>query len=129
MNYMKEIARMLGVELGERFKVSGIEETVYLDKDGLKADGKEWGIFNNVLMCLVTGKNEIIKLPWKTKNGERYYYVDTDGIFSYENFDSYIPHDLAMYKLGKIYRTKEEAKAHAEEDKAFWQSIQEEIKQ
>lgn len=129
MNHMKEIAHMLGVELGERFKVSGSEETVYLDKDGLKVDGKEWGIFNNVLMCLVTGENEIIKLPWKPKNGDKIWYSSLSFGVIDMIFDSYSDRDLLLYKLGKIYRTEKEAEAHKEEDKAFWDEIIKELEE
>ena len=129
MNYMKKVAKMLGVELGERFKVSGIEETVYLDKDGLKADGKEWGIFNNVLMCLVTGENEIIKLPRKPKNGETIWFTTTDGAVVNDCFHSRFARDLSLYKLGKLYCTEAEAEAHREEDKAFWDEVRKELEE
>ena len=127
MTYMKEVAHMLGVELGERFKVSGSEETVYLDEDGLKAVGKEWGIFNNVLMCLVTGKNETIKLPWKPTEGTLFYSTGVDGRIRLDNFVPSRRVDLLMYKAGMVHRTEEEAEAHKEEDRVFWDEIRKEL--
>lgn len=115
------------MELGERFKVSGIEETVYLDEDGLKVDGKELGIFNNVLMCLVTGKNEIIKLPWKPTEGTLFYSTGVDGRIRLDNFIPSRRVDLLMYKAGMVHRTQAEAEAHTEEDKAFWDEIRKEL--
>ena len=129
MNYMEQVAHMLGVELGEEFEIKSVPGKFYINNGGLKLSGREEMKLEATLMCILKGDDEIVKLPWKPKNGERYYYVDTDGIFSYKNFNSYIPHDLAMYKLGKIYRTKAEAKAHADEDKAFWDEIRKELEE
>ena len=38
-------------------------------------------------------------------------------------------YDLALYKLGKLYRTREEAEAQAEEDKAYWDEVRKEIEE
>ena len=131
MNYMKQIAKMLGVELGKRFKIisdkpctSGafrLTDRGIVDNDTFYR--------NDILRDLLTGAASIVKLPWKPKNGEAYYYIDTDDKVTYETFDSSIVSDLALYKLGKFYRTREEAEAHAEEDKAYWDEVRKELEE
>lgn len=70
-NLIPEIACMLGVKVGEKFKVKGDDELTYrFTSDGLKLT------YNNnmeisgsaasaALIALLNGELEIIKLPWK----------------------------------------------------------------
>ena len=129
MNYMKQIAKMLGVELGDRFKVTRrdtvLSSEFYITDNGLYEQIRNQSPMLNspILKDLLIGERKMIKLPWKPKNGEAYYYIDTDDKVTYETFDSSVVFDLALYKLGKLYRTREEAEAHAEEDKAYWDEV------
>nr|DAT93286.1 MAG TPA: hypothetical protein [Caudoviricetes sp.] len=120
-NLIPEIAKMLGVELGEEFKVKGYEGMTYtLTDDGLKLtyDGgiEIPYIFTNLaLVALVKGKDEIVKLPWKPKEGESYWtfiLYDCDIRLGIEprkwTNDMF---DFAFLKAGWIYRTYEEAEA------------------
>lgn len=64
-------------------------------------------------IALLKGKDEIVKLPWKPKEGELYYSF---GIFAQTWGVSKIcwlqhPFDFALLAKGWVYRTKEEAKA------------------
>lgn len=135
MNYMEQIANMLGVELGEEFKVrcqdGELSARFYIIDDGLYEQCKdETPLVNSALLRdLLIGRCEIIKLPWKPKNGEAYYYIDTDDKVTYETFDPSVVYDIALYKLGKLYRTLEEAEAHAEEDKAYWDEVRKELEE
>lgn len=62
-----EIAKMLGVQLGEEFKVKGDDEQTYVfTDDGLKVtfgDGIELShiAINSAFVALVKGQDEIIK--------------------------------------------------------------------
>ena len=121
-NLIPEIARMLGVEIGEEFKIKGDDELmVYrFDSDGLKlthdSSTEIATIYANVAFVgLVNGKDEIIKLPWKPKQDETFY---TFGIHATENkwvvvsvkwWDNV--KNLALYKIGWIYRSQAEAEA------------------
>lgn len=133
MNYMKQIAKMLGVELGEKFKIQAgkilVDEELFVITEGgirdMDGTSRNDGILPNLLMGVFTVK----KLPWKPKNGEAYYYIDTDDKVTYEIFDPSFVYDIALYKLGKLYRTREEAEAHAEEDKAYWNEIRKELEE
>lgn len=80
-NLIPQIAQMLGVEIGEKFKIKGYNEPIYrFDADGLKASfdnfsKKEEGLANASLGSLLAGNLEIIKLPWKPNVGGRILYI------------------------------------------------------
>lgn len=79
MNYYKQVAEMLGVELGEEFKVSITETFVYkITENGLRRryqTDSEWvGSPPVTLTSLLRGDYSIVKLPWKPKEGEEYWH-------------------------------------------------------
>ena len=121
VNLIPQIAQMLGVEIGEKFKVKGYNEPTYrFDADGLKESfsnrpKEEWTFANAALGSLLAGKLEIIKLPWKPKEGEKYW-----GFWYSSLNDAWVlclytwgnnPADFAFYKAGWVFHTKKEAKA------------------
>ncbi len=118
-NLIPKIAKMLGVELGEAFKVRGDDELTYrFDGDGLKIthySGIEIAQIsaNVAFVGLVNGKDEIVKLPWKPKQDEEYYTFGGGnrmwGI-SRQQWTGH-PFDLALLEKGWVYRTREEAQA------------------
>lgn len=120
-NLIPEIAKMLGVELGEEFKVKGYEEMTFsLIYSGLiivydDYPEMEWTSVNTIFDELLVGRLEIIKLPWKPKKDEVFY---TFGIHATE--DKWVVvsckwwdnvKNLALYKIGWIYRSQAEAEA------------------
>ena len=126
-NLIPQIAKMLGVEMGERFKVNKKDSEIYYFSDVgfLKQvnDAKSEDFVSDleeedllVFYYLLSGKETVVKLPWKPKYGEIYYFLDINEkeIMSYpwEN-DTF---DYAMKALGMIYRTEEGAQAHFAED-------------
>ena len=122
MNYMKQIAQMLGVELDEEFYLESIEYGCYfLDDRSKKATFKlslsgmmtnyhndEWKSADECLVSLLEGAYTIVKKPWKPTKGERYWYVLIDRDVDDTKFDPYCCYDLAFYTLGNCFRTKEE---------------------
>lgn len=120
-NLIPEICKMLGLEIGEEFQVKGDNVTYKFASDGLKlthCDG--FGLEITVaakakLDTLLNGKDEIVKLPWKPKEGESYWtfiLYDCDirlGIEPRKWTDDMF--DFAFLKAGWIYRTCEEAEA------------------
>ena len=128
MNYMKQIAHMLGVEMGERFKVSGMDGEFWLAGNGLHMlDDKGDYDLNALLVALLAGRSKVEQLPWKPKIGDIYYYNNRFGELHRDIAEDNNLLDLMIVKLGKAYRTEEKAKAHAEEDAAFWESIRKEL--
>lgn len=121
-NLIPQIAQMLGVELGEEFKIKGEDElmTYRFNSDGLQVtygDGIELSYIstNSTFVALVNGTDEIVKLPWKPKEGESYWtfiLYDCDIRLGIEprkwTNDMF---DFAFLKAGWIYRTCEEAEA------------------
>lgn len=119
-NLIPEIAKMLGVELGEEFKIKGYDGLTYkLTDNGLElttVDGQKTKWFDNgALNSLLKGKMEIVKLPWKPKEDETFY---TFGIHATENKWVVVSAEwwdnvknLALYKIGWIYRSQAEAEA------------------
>ena len=132
MNYMNQVADLLGVEINEEFKVRSTKfpqnvnsEIFVLTIGGMTTDD---GITrNDILIDLLLGVLEIVKLPWKPKHMEHYWSVTAKGSILEDCFSARNMYCLALCKLGKVYRTKEEAEAHAEEDKVYWENIRKEI--
>ena len=120
-NLMTELAKLLGVELGEKFIIENTDrkETVVLAMDGFHVIqpnnvlGPEHG---KLLSKVLQGLYEVKKLPWKPKHGDRYYCPCVQsrsvGSFSWANYSL----DYAMLSLGMVYRTREEAEANLSKD-------------
>lgn len=121
-NLIPQIAQMLGVELGEKFKIKGENElmTYSFNSDGLQVtygDGIKIPHMstNLALVALVNGEEEIIKLSWKPKLNERYwtFMSSLEGgklyVLNYMWDNSVI--DVALHKVGWVFRTCEEAQA------------------
>lgn len=116
-NLIPQIAHMLGVEIGEEFKVKGDDETTYsFTDDGLKL------IYNGgigiaeissdaAFIALLKGKDEIVKLPWKPKRGDAYYTFEIfRGKWVVRSlWWTGAPCNYALLDKGWVFRTKEEA--------------------
>ena len=117
-NLMYEICKMLGVELGEEFKVVykvGCEIICNFTKKGVFVQGCSDRYNKEMLADIICGKVEIVKLPWKPKQDETFY---TFGIHATENKWVVVSvkwwanvKNLALYKLGWVYRSQAEAEA------------------
>ena len=111
-NYMQDVARMLGVELEEEFRIKEtLTKSIYkITSSGLlgKCDGKDWKHENYALASLLIGVYHIIKLSWQPKEGDRYYFPATDFRYSCpEAWDNH-PIDFALKEAGMAFKTKEE---------------------
>lgn len=115
MNHMEKVAEMLGVKLGERFRVRDREYLI--DRHGLNRyyPGCDMGFPDDALLsALIRGELNIKKLPWKPQKGDRYYVASIDsGILVNHCQGDFV--DYAMYYAGNCFATEEEARAHAPE--------------
>lgn len=119
-NLMPEVAKMLGVELGEKFIIENAEHNlqVVLVADGLHVTKDDFlGSSNSkLLQNVLCGLFEVKKLPWEPKYKERYYRPN----IIYKRVSDVLWRgsalDYALKELGMIYRTREEAEAHLAED-------------
>lgn len=116
-NLIPQIAHMLGVAIGEEFKIKGEDELTYrFDSDGLKLthdSGIELAQIsaNVAFVDLVNGKDEIVKLQLKPKECEDYYtFGKSFGKLNVlKSHWSNHPFDLALLDKGWIFRTYDEA--------------------
>lgn len=119
-NYMPEVAKMLGLEIGEEFDIlyegrtatdlgpfKFTNETI-LDCNG---DGLGDGLQCWRLCCLLTGDYTLQKRPWRPKTGEDYWHVKTNGVIDCESYEDW---DVDLYRLstGNCFRTIGEAEAN-----------------
>jgi len=110
MNYMAEVAKLLGVELGEKFQVGNLELDYVLTADGLFYVNDN-SRCDHVLSGILEGKISYKRKPYMPKHEHLYWYVVIDGsITSCRWFGDHL--DISNYKLGNCYRTKEEAEAN-----------------
>lgn len=117
-NLIPKIAKLLGVEVGEEFKVKGREYIFHFVDNGLiayRTDGSALPYENCLahFLWLINGEEEIVKIPWKPKKGEDYYtFGGSDGIWrvSQQHWTCH-PFDLAVFEKGWVYRTRAEAEA------------------
>lgn len=109
-NYMADIAKMLGVELGEEFKITEDTYVYRLTEDGLKYKNEydNWCYDNTGFLNLLDGTIEIIKLPWKPKKGDKYYIPSNS--FDEACLTDWLNHpfDFAMQEAGMVFKTKYE---------------------
>lgn len=121
-NKMADVAKLLGVELGEEFDIERSISNPYKITSGGLEDGYG-NIAPTIFSNIIKNPNVIKKRPFKPKKVELYWFIDSDGEARYsENVK--LPIDYYRVSLGNCYRTKEEAKEHAREwfDKmrTFW---------
>lgn len=113
-NLIPEIAKMLGVELGEEFKFGNNNVKFWFDLDGLHSE--EFETADLTFYRLARGDAEIVKLPWKPKEGQTVYGFYARGIscslevISFVWVGSVVSHQ-ALVKAGWVFPTREEAEA------------------
>lgn len=114
MNYMKDVAKILGVELEEEFKIKGFEPIYKITNYGLviKTDSNNWcEMSGDTFLQLIRGDYVIRKLPWQPKGGDEYYYP----VCNFKDVSStnwvYSIVDFAYKEAGFIFKTYEECRA------------------
>lgn len=116
-NLIPQIAQMLGVELGEEFKVvykTRFEIICNFTMAGLFVHKGDSGRYEKELLAdIICGKTEIVKLPWKPKKGDAYFTFvlmgDKWGVGSL-HWGGF-PNEYGLLEKGWVYRTQEEAEA------------------
>ena len=130
-NRMAEVAKMFGVELGERFRIFDWNNNdtykfdFYFSNEGLMLDYEEGPIpAHGGVLELLKGNFIIKRKPWKPKDGDVYWYVCADGDLAVEEWWESAKEicDMNTYKLGNCYRTKEEAEANKDKWVKFYES-------
>lgn len=115
MNLIPKIAEMLGVEIGEEFRIkdeSGIDEDFHRFTDcGLVYYDQamcEWQESARII-ALIDGRAEVVKKPFEPKKGEKYFVVSvvdkTVWPYTWEETTT----DYCCKACGNCFRTKAEA--------------------
>lgn len=117
-NKMEQVAKILGVELGEEFDIGEYPDysPYYFTEKGLDRRGFvcSYDNLNYVLNELLTGKLTLKKRPFRPARAEMYFHVNTAGEVGGVLNDHDV-FDYACIFLGNCYKTPEEATAHADE--------------
>lgn len=122
-NILPEIAKMLDVEMYEKFKIEGMSSDLVfrIGVDGLEMERFDYAeddrIWVTLASCnfvdLLTGKAKIVKLPWKPKEGETYYTFELLNGKWIVHLLWWIgsPNGYALLDKGWVYRSQAEAEA------------------
>ena len=115
-NYMPEVAKMLGLEIGEEFDILYKDGTAtelgpfkFTNETILDCDGDELQCWR--LCCLLTGEYTLQKRPWRPKDVEQFWLVKSDGNVCSNHFYKNDANDLALLNMGNCFPTEEAAKA------------------
>ena len=126
MNYYKQFAEMLGLELEQEFVLTDDDGnrkdkyTYKITEDGLlyKSPTFNWAISSlGTIGKLLNGDVKAVPKPWKPKKGETYWYYPNPIYFGVIN--SYVWNDdltdLLFWKVGNCFKTEEEAATKGKE--------------
>lgn len=124
MNYIPQIAKMLGVEIGEEFTINNPDLLYRFTENKLqfKAPESDWeNALAVMLRSLIEGEFEIVKKPWKPEPGDEWFTVCTLGGLDVNRYLwAGTEYNWMAYRLGNCYRTREEAEANLEKWKRFY---------
>ena len=114
-NYMPEVAKILGVEIGEEFEIIinemkmlthgpyKITDNAIVDYVGCKT--------KDLLYGLLTGEYTLQKRPWRPKVGDAFFYVLTNGEIQKYVFEIDNIHTLMLFSFDNCFPTEEAARA------------------
>ena len=136
MNYWKQFALILGLELGQEF--------ILTDSYGKRKDGYTYKITKNGFLYksqinddwygersetierILNGYDKVVPKPWKPKERERYWlHSETLNQTIYRTWYGQ-NYDLLLWKLGNCFKTEEEARTKGKE---IMEHIQKEFKE
>lgn len=131
MNYYKQFAKIIGLELDEEFSL--------IEADGEKIDDSSYkiteeGISNrepksevwlseptSTYEYILSGDYKVVPKPWKPKEGENYWHYGP--LFASEDKWKGEYYDLILWKVGNCFKTKEEAENKGK--KILWKIMKE----
>ena len=122
MNYYKQFAEMLGLELEQEFRLvkpdgTKVDNDLYkITEDGLFSIANDLsGKVTLMLDLLLSGDYKVVTKPWKPKYGEKYWSYSTkiNGTCCKTFWE--LIEDYAMWESGNCFRTEVEAKTKGKE--------------
>ena len=126
MNYWKQFAEMLGLELEQEFVITDVdgnikgELTYKFTEDGLLYKSPtlvNWSKSSSgtIVRLLLNGDYKVVSKPWKPKYGEQYWSYSTKISGTCCNTFWELIENYAMWESGNCFRTEEEAKTKGKE--------------
>lgn len=122
MNYYKQFAEMLGLELEQEFVLTDDDGnrkdkyTYKITEDGIfyKSKISNW-LKTELVDALLNGRIKAVVKPWKPKKGEKYWFYLYGAKEVIDSRWSNGTYDLFLWKVGNCFRTKEEAETKGKE--------------
>ena len=125
MNYWKQFAEMLGLELGQEFELTDDdgkrkdEYTYKIIEDGLyRKEANAISLYAEpsvTLDCIINGDYKVVSKPWKPKKGEKYWtYSEIWEEVTSFRWEGYY-YDLLLWKVGNCFKTRDEAEDKGKE--------------
>ena len=115
MNLIPVIREALGLQEHEEFNLKNDRNVVFPDKFRFTdstlqiKEGERWVEAHSMMFKLLfKGEYEVAKLPFKPKEGEKYYWVQINKKIGYGYFYAEYQNDCMRYSLKNYFRTKEE---------------------
>ena len=122
MNYYKQIAEMLGLELEQEFVITDLDGkrkdtiTYKFTEDGLFSKANDLsGKVTSMLDLLLSGEYKAVPKSWKPKYGEQYWSYSLKNNQACFSLFGNCFEDYAIWKSGNCFRTKDEAKSKGKE--------------
>lgn len=110
-NYMEEIAKLFNIELEEKFMIKDDDYHIYkLTENGLQYElyNGKYRLNTDMLLKLLRGNVEMVKLPWKPRKGEKYYTPSPDFDHALCDYWDGFPSNFALKETGMAFKTKKE---------------------
>lgn len=113
-NYMKGVAKLLGLELREEFRIEKCQGLFRFTEDGLQRvlDSSATWTFaeHSILRELLKGKETIVRFPWKPAKMETYYVPCVSEGCRCDRFTWFDDsNDHFRFRHGLVFRTAAEA--------------------
>lgn len=131
-NYMADVARLLGVEIGEEFEIEypspcAVKTIAVFSEDEFKIVHTDAVILQPYwkyaeLHGLLNGTLAIKRKPWKPENDELFFVISFNGNIMIKYWDEDSTLHRTYYKLGNCYRYKEEAEENRDKWISFYAS-------
>lgn len=125
MNYWKQFAKILGLELGEKFVLTDgngkrrDEDTYKITKVGVYHRSANTDAYlletPTTLYHLLGGHYKAVPVPWKPEQGEAFWYYSKFWNQAFSSEWKCTLSDLIFWKAGNCFRTSGEAETKGKE--------------
>lgn len=134
-NYMPEVAKMLGVKIGEPFDAiveNGITSPCgpfYFDENWKIRDNNDGIVPYWFLEKILIGEYTLQKRPWRPTEGEPHWLVLPDGSVGLGVFYKNNARSLSLLNMGNCFPTEEAAETAVPEMLEKFEEIKKEVRE